>query len=489
MFSSLVIIMFFSDVNILLSQCIDTADFSTWTEANTENNWQVVSPMEVSQNIEIFPPGPAFFVSDHDFINIRFSFDIVSMNGLDNDFIGFVVGYRNPFSAGSSEYEFILFDWKARAETAFSNYANEGFSLAAFHGNINSSLIPEYFWGHNGLNPNSIYEPLAHSFGEDKGWETGRTYHFEVFYMTTSIKILIDGNLLFDIERCNQAGRIGFYTYSQHQVVFSNLYYKATADLFASPETICAGDTVFTTLLNSSCPDYNTAIENWQWNWGDGQMSSNQTEDYHIYPLAGNYNLELIAEFPGNCRDTVSTQISVQALPVVDLGPDTIISPNTSIMLTAGDYHAGWTYLWSNGSDLPQITLDNLDRDTVIGLWVASGLCQNYDEITIKVEIAPPPPAFHIFVPNAFSPNGDGLNDVFLPITEDELQYNYQLYIYDRWGTEIFRSAQPEFGWNGTYKGQKCPGDVYEYLIKYQPGGQFLSDEIMIKKGCFLLLR
>jgi gliding motility-associated-like protein len=309
--------------------------------------------------------------------------------------------------------------------------------------------------------------------------------------MSTSIKVYVDDVLLFDVDRCNQPGRIGFYTYSQHNVTFSNFYYQSSADIFPSADQICDGDTLFASITDPSCPDYVPAIESWQWNWGDGTSTANQAEAFHVYPSAGAYTMELIANFPGNCSDTVSTIITVQNLPEANLGPDTTINAGESVTLGTGGNHPGWTYLWSTGSQLPQITLLNLEKDTTISLLVSGLLCQNYDEINIKVihEVIPPVPPFNIWVPNAFSPDGDGLNDVFIPVLSDELTGGYELYIYDKWGTQIFRSSEPGSGWDGTYKGKACQGEVYAFLIRYQPPAQQQTNAMSIVKGCFLLLR
>ena len=481
-------VLFLSNPGKLAGQCTDTADFSRWFEANGQGHWLLNSPRKVTNNVEIIPARPSFFVNDRQMLNVRFSFNVESQNSQDNDFIGFVVGYRNPYSDESNEYDFILFDWKAKSGYGYSHYAEEGFSLAAFHGYIAQDAIHDYFWGHNSTASNSAYEPLSFSFGDDKGWDVNQKYHVEVFYMETSIKILIDDELIFDIERCNQPGKIGFYTYSQYGVVFSNFYSRSSADIFASPTTICAGDTVFASLLDPNCTMYDPAILSWQWNWGDGETSINKPVDFHIYQAAGNYIMELVAQFSSSCSDTISTLITVQNQPEFDLGPDTSIHAGESITLTPGGYHPGWTYHWSTGSREPQITLNDLERDTTISLLVTSSLCQDYDEITIRV-IHDTIPQFNIWVPNVFSPDGDGLNDIFQPETTEAYPDKYNLYIFDRWGTEIFRSSEPGRGWDGTYKGQPCQGDVYGYLISYQPADQFQTKEIIMLKGCFLLLR
>jgi len=79
-----------------------------------------------------------------------------------------------------------------------------------------------------------------------------------------------------------------------------------------------------------------------------------------------------------------------------------------------------------------------------------------------------------IYIPNSFSPNGDGINDIFRipPGPSFTLQY---FLIYDRYGNEIFRTTDINKGWDGTYKGAKSPNGTYTYLIKgYESKRQIL---------------
>jgi gliding motility-associated-like protein len=69
-----------------------------------------------------------------------------------------------------------------------------------------------------------------------------------------------------------------------------------------------------------------------------------------------------------------------------------------------------------------------------------------------------------IYVPNVFSPNGDELNDVFLPITRGVKFYD--LSIYDRWGARIFSTTDQLTGWDGSYQGEQSKNDVYTWKIK-----------------------
>lgn len=483
------LMLFCLQVNGAHSQCIDTVDLTLWFEpAQIQVNWVADGPHTVTQEVEIFPPMPSFYVSDQEYINVKISFDVVSNYAGDDDFIGFVAGYRNPFSSGSNQYEFVLFDWKARKETAFGLEAHEGYSLLDFHGYIAPNLIPAYFWNHYGYTGNTVFSPLARKEGDNLGWETGRTYHVEAWYTTASVIIDIDGIRVFTVDRCNQPGRIGFYTYSQYRVTFSNLTISQAADLQVFPEEICAGDPVTASIEDTLCQGYNPAMVSWSWDWGDGTVDQDLVRGEHIFQNAGNYAVTMLAIFSNGCTDTVVRTVNVKENPPVDLGPDTLVPIYSTITLVAGPELYGWSYLWSDGSLRNSLTLAELDRDTLVGVAVTKGDCMSYDEIYIQVSVEQPPEPV-LWVPNAFSPDGDGLNDFFLPLIHEQPQGEYRMYIYNRWGAELFSSRDPFSGWDGRFKGQDCPADVYVYLVLILPsvGGQKGSE--MTWRGNLLLVR
>jgi len=73
-------------------------------------------------------------------------------------------------------------------------------------------------------------------------------------------------------------------------------------------------------------------------------------------------------------------------------------------------------------------------------------------------------PLFSFYIPDAFTPNGDGINDVFMP--KGTYVKQYEMYIFDRWGNKIFYSTDINIGWDGTKGGSACIQDTYVYLIK-----------------------
>lgn len=88
-------------------------------------------------------------------------------------------------------------------------------------------------------------------------------------------------------------------------------------------------------------------------------------------------------------------------------------------------------------------------------------------------------------IPNAFSPNGDGVNDEFKPLGSALWTDDYDFKIFNRWGQEVFRSSDPTLGWDGNFEGQKAPTGVYAFLINYKN----LNKEARLAKGNVTLVR
>jgi gliding motility-associated-like protein len=88
-----------------------------------------------------------------------------------------------------------------------------------------------------------------------------------------------------------------------------------------------------------------------------------------------------------------------------------------------------------------------------------------------------------IFIPNAFSPDGNGLNDKFLPNSGGLKTYNFT--IYSRWGEKLFSTTNSEVGWDGNYLGKPCPSGVYVFYCEYTD----FRDKIYNTKGTLHLFR
>jgi gliding motility-associated-like protein len=209
-------------------------------------------------------------------------------------------------------------------------------------------------------------------------------------------------------------------------------------------------------------------ITGYEWDFGDGGSSTEEEPSYQ-YTTAGTYEVTLIAYSANGCTDTMTHTITIGELPYADAGPDETVEYLETYTLN-GSGNGTFTWLASpplNGvyDTISNIAIANpwveLEVTTTFYLTVVSpDGCVGIDTVTIFVE-----PKTIINVPNAFSPNGDGINDEILVITHDVselLEYS----IYNRWGEQIFTTTDLGKGWNGQVEGEDADIGTYVYIVR-----------------------
>ncbi len=207
----------------------------------------------------------------------------------------------------------------------------------------------------------------------------------------------------------------------------------------------------------------------YQWNLGDGTVSTDANVS-HTYATPGHYTVSLVVTSPAGCTNaiTVVDAVNVAGLPTANFDMSshevTILSP--SIDFTDGSTDVvSWNWNFGDNSTSSDINPTHNYADTgsyTIQLIVqnASG-CMDTTYSVLRIE-----DDFTVFVPNAFTPNMDNINDGFIAVGIG--WKDYEMFIIDRWGLEIFHSTSRDHPWNGTYydNGNKCQSDVYEYIIR-----------------------
>lgn len=158
------------------------------------------------------------------------------------------------------------------------------------------------------------------------------------------------------------------------------------------------------------------------------------------------------------CDSIVTTHLTVK--PEIDLKifNDTCVKRGTYVKLVARV--AGATeYTWQDGSHDSTLTTSSAGQ-----FWVRVlvNSCQKTDSTLIGWCDVP----LYFYVPNAFTPNGDGLNDYLRPISIEVTEF--YMIIFDRWGKQIFETRDKQKGWDGTCKGSLCDPGVYTYKIVYR---------------------
>jgi gliding motility-associated-like protein len=174
------------------------------------------------------------------------------------------------------------------------------------------------------------------------------------------------------------------------------------------------------------------------------------------------------------CHASDQLNLAVLQPPVLDLGPDGDLCTSPQIILTAGPGTGDQQYLWQDGSTLSTY-LVNTEGSYSVTVTNACGSSKDSVHYTACPECI-------IGLPNAFSPNDDGQNDVLYILGSGFT--NMHLMIYNRYGEKVFETTDPNKGWDGTYKGKKQVNEVYYYyLFADCPDGKTIK-----KKGDITIL-
>lgn len=163
------------------------------------------------------------------------------------------------------------------------------------------------------------------------------------------------------------------------------------------------------------------------------------------------------------CSDTLSLDVTVNQLPPVQAMPDTlVVKYGTTVQLNATGADQ---YLWSPvvspmnpTAPNPTITVTEPIRLVVQGL--DTNKCVNTDTVRLGVDYRD-----HLMVPSAFSPNGDGKNDLFR-IANFSFQKLQEFRVFNRWGQEVYSTNDGKEGWDGTWKGAPQDPGVYQFIIR-----------------------
>ncbi len=219
----------------------------------------------------------------------------------------------------------------------------------------------------------------------------------------------------------------------------------------------------------------------------DGQSFSPQTTFGNLAP--GDYILQVLDQ--NNCRNELEFSIFQATQRIVNLPPDTILCLGDSIQIISQHNVSGnVTYEWSPNFglsciDCPRPNAQPVQNTLYTLIIFDENGCQASDNILIEIESKR-----NVFVPNVFSPNDDGLNDLFYPFAGANVSQILDFKIFDRWGELVheqqnFQPNDPNFGWNGFFDGKHMNPAVFVWIMEVE----FLDGEIAIIKGDVVLVR
>ncbi|MEI6313157.1 MAG: gliding motility-associated C-terminal domain-containing protein [Bacteroidota bacterium] len=237
-----------------------------------------------------------------------------------------------------------------------------------------------------------------------------------------------------------------------------------------TPLPYCAGQML--SFTNTSTGTYASL----SYDFGDGTIDTLPNPN-HAYTTAGPHTVKLIIYTISGCTDTATFDFLVGEPPLVDLGNDTTICDDKTVVLDAG---TRWdNCLWQDGSTNRYLTINTS------GIYKAtvSNTCGTVsDSVNIVVQQC----ACNLAYPDAFTPNGDDKNETYAPVYSCSGLTSFNMKIFNRWGNLVYETNDINTGWNGKFHGKEQPIGTYVYYIKVTSSN---TDKVTETNGVFNLLR
>jgi gliding motility-associated-like protein len=246
-------------------------------------------------------------------------------------------------------------------------------------------------------------------------------------------------------------------------------------NFFATDKTGCES---FTTTFYDSSTVKGGKIMNWLWDFGDGNQTFRKTPT-HTFDKAGNYYVTLKVTSSYGCQmsHTLNTAIVVRPKPKAEFisTPNEMSIEQATVQFMDASVNAVlWD--WDFGDHQTSIHRNPFHTYSDTGTFIVTQItisefgCNDTTQHTVRVNPQP-----SLYIPNAFSPGEDRLNDVFLPVGNDIREFS--MFIFDRWGKEIFKTNSMENGWDGRVHGSHeiVTEGAYAYRI-------YIKDALQISR-------
>ena len=233
---------------------------------------------------------------------------------------------------------------------------------------------------------------------------------------------------------------------------------------------------------------------NYFWEFGDGNTSSLKSPT-HIYQNPGAYTVRLRAFGISGDDDTLMFNvIEVYENPIASFagGPLVAYLPKGDVAFKNFSIHAS-TYRWIFTNTLTGVSFTDTAANPIVNFtqeghytvkliaFSDKGCSDSIQYIDYINVIA----GGQVHVPNAFTPDNNKVNDLFIPVTYGVMTQKYGFRIYDRWGELLFETNDPNAGWDGTYNTKPCPMDTYIWILD----GKFVNEQFFHRKGTVILVR
>jgi len=252
-------------------------------------------------------------------------------------------------------------------------------------------------------------------------------------------------------------------------------------------DTKCDGDQTLFTLLNTS------NIDNVDWNFGDTASTDNTAtalNPTHVFSGPGNYTVTWTEHFAGNSW-TDSLKVLINPLPVQSFAA---VYPNDTAYIVDGSSIAlygnenMYSYYWQDGStNIGYLATQPGTYTVLVEDW---NCCQSMDTLYVL--------GLNIKMPTAFSPDNNGLNDVFRvlssqgegisPVDEGSMR-DFSFAVFDKWGQMLWETNNIHEGWDGKIGSAPAPTGLYNWHMKFNVPGNIMNNGMINLHGSVMLFR
>lgn len=256
--------------------------------------------------------------------------------------------------------------------------------------------------------------------------------------------------------------------------VLNTIYPQPKLNVNISPQQVCIGESI---QFSDNTNGITSSVNQWKWSFGDGRTASTK-QVTHTYLTPGKYQASVhVFNQQGCVSDTLNVNIEINDYPKADAGEDLFIleggNKPLKTLVTGDSLSYKWVpamYLSSDTAYRPICT--PLDDIQYYLYATGKGGCTSKDSVMVTVLRSP-------VVPNAFSPNKDGVNDVWIIKYLDSYP-DCVVEVFDRYGRQVYRSVGYSTPWDGTINGKELPIGTYYYIINPKNGRKQVQGSVTI---------
>jgi gliding motility-associated-like protein len=251
-----------------------------------------------------------------------------------------------------------------------------------------------------------------------------------------------------------------------------NVYPSVNVTASAEPLDGCKPLTVWFSYNVS--PDDSSAV----WMFDDPYSASNMaagSSAVHTFENAGSYHPVLTVVSYYGCYGTSDVTVNAYRPPIADFYANPELVDMAFPLIDFIDQSVSASHWYWDFGDPASIGNNNSELQSPSHTYIAEGIHEVklivesghncYDTIIKTVEVLP---EMLVFIPNAVSPNGDGINDVWKPVFTNTDSRAYSLYVFDSWGEKLWKTTNPDDVWDCNYNGEIVKEGVYVWIVFFR---------------------